>query len=63
MPWDEVMPKFKAGTLRGSSGAKVTDPKQAVAIQYSEKGEARKGKKEYKSKRKRPHVFAARKGK
>jgi Family of unknown function (DUF6496) len=43
MPWNEVMNKFKAGTLRsGGSGKKVTDPMQAVAIEYSEKGEAKK---------------------
>lgn len=62
MPWNEVMPKFEAGKLRSSSGTKVTNPAQAVAIQYSEKGEARKGKKEYKA-RKRPHMFAAKKHK
>lgn len=49
MPWDQVLPKFKAGKLYSSSGRKVTNPKQAVAIQYSEKGEARK-KPEYRSK-------------
>jgi hypothetical protein len=41
MPWDEVIPKFRAGKLKSSSGQKVTNPKQAVAIEYSEKGEAK----------------------
>ncbi len=49
MPSNEVMPKFSEGKLHSGSksGPKVTDPKQAVAIMYSEKGEAKKGKKEY----------------
>ena len=47
MPWNQVMPKFQAGKLRSSSGQRVTNPKQAVAIEYSEKGEAEKGKSEY----------------
>jgi hypothetical protein len=33
----KVLGEFKAGTLRsGGSGKKVTNPKQAVAIAYSE---------------------------
>jgi len=36
MPWNEVMDKFHAGTLRsGGGGKKVTNPMQAVAIEYS----------------------------
>lgn len=31
-----VMEEFKRGTLRSGSGQKVTNPKQAVAIAYSE---------------------------
>ncbi len=31
-----VMREFKSGTLRSSSGQKVTNPKQAVAIGLSE---------------------------
>lgn len=51
MPWDQVMNKFHAGTLRsGGNGKKVTNPMQAVAIEYSEKGEA-KSKPEYRSKK------------
>jgi hypothetical protein len=52
MPWNEVMGKFGKGDLHSGSkeGPKVTNPKQAVAIMYSEKGEAKKGKEEYKSK-------------
>jgi len=37
-----VMKEFGRGTLRSGSGQKVTNPKQAVAIGYSE---ARRGKK------------------
>lgn len=36
------MGKFKAGTLKSSSGAKVTDKKQALAIGLSESGQAKK---------------------
>lgn len=52
MPFDQVMPKFGKGQLHSGSkgGPKVTNPKQAEAIMYSEKGEAAKGKKEYQSK-------------
>ena len=32
----KVMGEFKRGTLRSGSGAKVTNPKQAVAIALSE---------------------------
>ncbi len=34
----KVMSEFKSGTLRSSSGQKVTDHKQAVAIAMSEAG-------------------------
>lgn len=37
MPSSAVMGKFKKGTLRSGSGGKVTNPKQAVAIMYSER--------------------------
>lgn len=37
MPWNEVMPKWKAGELKSSSGQPVTSQKQAVAIMLSEK--------------------------
>lgn len=52
MPWDEVMHKFKGGDLHSGSkhGPKVKSRKQAIAIMLSEKREATKGKKEYKSK-------------
>jgi hypothetical protein len=51
MPFNEVMPKFKAGMLHSGSktGPKVDSPKQAVAIMLSEKKAAKSGKKEYKS--------------
>lgn len=49
MPWDAVMGKFKRGSLKSSSGQKVTNPMQAVAIEYSEKKAAKGGKKEYQS--------------
>ena len=43
MPWNEVLPKFRSGKLySGGTGKKVTNPKQAVAIMYSEQGEAKK---------------------
>jgi len=46
MPFTHVMPKFQAGTLHsgGPSGPVVTNPKQAVAIMYSEKAKAKAGK-------------------
>lgn len=37
MPSSQVMAKFKAGKLKSSSGDRVTNPKQAVAIMLSEK--------------------------
>jgi hypothetical protein len=52
MPFNQVMPKFQAGNLHSGSknGPKVTNPKQAVAIMYSEKRES-KNKKEYRPKK------------
>ena len=48
MPWNEVMSKFKGGSLlSGGSGKRVKNPKQAVAIMLSEKRQAEGGKKEY----------------
>lgn len=42
MPWDQVMTKWKAGTLRsGGSGKPVKNQKQAVAIMMSEKKKAK----------------------
>ena len=35
MPADEIMSKFKAGTLRSGSGHRVTDREQAKAIAAS----------------------------
>lgn len=49
MPWDEVMKKFKAGKLASSSGDKVKNRKQAIAIMMSEKEQSKK-KPEYRSK-------------
>lgn len=41
MPWDEVMSKWKSGTLRsGGSGKRVKNQKQAEAIMLSEKRKA-----------------------
>ena len=37
-----VMGEFKRGTLRSSSGSKVTNPDQAIAIALSEAGLSRK---------------------
>ena len=51
-PYDEVMHKFKHGTLKsGGSGKTVGSRSQAIAIMLSEKRKARAGKKEYQSKR------------
>lgn len=51
MPYDQVMHKWKAGTLKsGGSGTPVKDQKQAVAIMLSEKRKAGEGKEEYKPK-------------
>lgn len=48
MPYDQVMSKWKAGTLKsGGDGAPVKSQKQAVAIMLSEKKKAEEGKKEY----------------
>lgn len=45
MPWQNVMHKFKAGTLRsGGSGKTVASRSQAVAIMMSEKRAAAHGK-------------------
>ena len=41
----KVMSEFKEGTLRSSSGAKVTDRDQAEAIALSEAGLSKKKKK------------------
>lgn len=38
----KVMKEFKRGDLRSSSGQKVTNPKQAVAISLSEAGLSKK---------------------
>lgn len=41
MPWDKVMTKWKAGSLKsGGTGKPVKNQKQAVAIMLSEKREA-----------------------
>ena len=53
MPWDEVMNKWKSGSLKsGGSGKPVKSQKQAVAIMLSEKRQAEQGKEEYKPRRK-----------
>jgi hypothetical protein len=41
MPFTNVMPQFKSGTLKSGSGQKVTNKKQAVAIMLSEKSKAK----------------------
>lgn len=57
MPWNEVMSKWKAGTLGSGSksGPRVKSQKQAIAIMLSEKRKAKAGKKEYQAKRSRVH--------
>lgn len=47
----KVMQEFKSGKLKSSSGQKVTNPKQAVAIGLSEAGLSRKKESEMKSKK------------
>ena len=48
MPWNEVMHKWGAGTLKsGGSGKPVKSQKQAVAIMLSEKRKADAGDSEY----------------
>lgn len=50
MPWNEVMHKWKSGSLKsGGDGKPVKNQKQAVAIMLSEKRAAEGGKKEYKA--------------
>lgn len=51
MPWNEVMGKWKSGSLKsgGSSGKPVKSQKQAVAIMLSEKRKAKAGKSEYRA--------------
>ena len=39
----KVMGEFKSGSLKSSSGQKVTNPKQAMAIAMSEAGKAKMG--------------------
>lgn len=48
MPWNEVMSKYKRGTLKsGKSNKPVKSRAQAIAIMLSEKRKAKSGKKEY----------------
>lgn len=49
----KVLGEFKRGTLRSSSGRKVTSEKQAIAIGFSEAGASRKKKKGKKRKTRR----------
>lgn len=42
---EKAMGEFKRGTLRSSSGKKVTSRKQAIAIGLSEQQRAKRGKK------------------
>ena len=53
MPYDQVMSKWKQGSLRSGnkvSGPKVTSQPQAVAIMLSEKRKADEGDEEYQPK-------------
>ena len=49
MPWNEVMAKWKAGTLHSGSkrGPIIKSRKQAIAAMLSEKRKAMAGKTEY----------------
>lgn len=40
---EKVMREYKRGELKSSSGKRVTNPKQAIAIGLSEQRRARKG--------------------
>jgi hypothetical protein len=40
MPWNKVMHKFKAGTLKSGGGGPVKSRDQAIAIMLSEKRKA-----------------------
>ena len=40
----KVLKEFKAGTLKGSSGEKITDRRRAIAIALSEAGMSMQGK-------------------
>ena len=53
MPWDEVMSKWKSGSLKSGGGDKpVKSQKQAVAIMLSEKRKGESGEKpEYQSRK------------
>ena len=50
-----VMGEFKRGELKSSSGQKVTNPKQAIAIAMSEAGISKKGSKMDRMKSKGEH--------
>lgn len=39
---EKVMGEYKSGSLKSSSGAKVTSKKQAIAIALSESGQSKK---------------------
>ena len=49
----KVMGEYKRGTLRSSSGRKVTSRKQAIAIGLSESGQSRKKPKGKRKRKKR----------
>ncbi len=52
----EEMDKYKKGTLKSSSGKKVTSRKQAIAIGLSESGQSKKSKKGS-GKKRRAHKY------
>lgn len=49
MPYDEVMHKWKEGRLKSSSGQRIRNRKQAIAVMLSEKRKAQAGDTEYQS--------------
>ena len=57
MPWDQVMSKWKSGSLKsGGTGKPVHNQKQAIAIMLSEKRKADEGDTEYKASPRRKSV-------
>jgi hypothetical protein len=57
MPWDQVMSKWKSGTLKSGGTKPVRSQKQAIAIMLSEKRKAQQGFAEYQPKKMRSPIY------